>query len=210
MTDERFLEQNPWANPQHPAHSHLQRQRSALSRPVSPLVTPAPQKRVIDLTGMQGSASTIAETQSGPNSSVVPTPLTGEQGAQESASHNGGGIHSTPIKQPELPIDKDVPISNARNHTTGPMKHHSILQQSHISRKPQVYAAGPSHSIPVEQPSSTLYSKKSTPSSPPRFPTVKAEEPTHGIHQSPLNHSYQTPTPVSTGANGQIRRFGAV
>ena len=193
-------------------HGHLQRQRSALSRPESPLVTPAPQKRVIDLTGMQGSASTIAEIQSGPNSSIAPTPLTAEQGAQVSTIHNGGGIHSTPIKQSELPNDNDIPISNARDHTNGPMKHHSAHQQGRIashSKKPHLYGGGPSHSVPVEQPPSAFYTDKSTPSSPPRFPTVKAEEPTHGMHQSPLSHSYQTPTPVSTGARGPVHRFGA-
>ncbi|KAL8823345.1 MAG: hypothetical protein Q9191_005941 [Dirinaria sp. TL-2023a] len=210
--DERFLEQNPWANPQHPVHSHLQRQRSALSRPESPLVTPAPQKRVIDLTGTQGSASTIPETQSGPNSSMAPTPLAGEQAVQPSTSHNGGGIHSTPIKQPEVPNDNDIPISNARDHTIGSLKHHSAHQQGHIathSKKPHVYGVGPSHSLVAEQSSPAFFPKKNTPSSPPRFPTVKAEEPTHGMRQSPLSHSYRTPTPVSAEAHGQVHRFGA-
>lgn len=210
--DERFLEQNPWANPQHPVHGHLQRQRSALSRPESPLVTPAPPNRVIDLTGVQGSVSTIAETQSGPNLSMAPTPLTAEQGTRVSKIHNGGGIHSTPIKPPEQPNDNDVPVSDVRDHATGPMKHHSAHQPGHIathSKKSHVYGAGPSHSVPVEQRPSAFYTKKSTPSSPSRFPTVKAEEPTHGMHQSPLSHAYQTPTPVSTGAHGQVHRFGA-
>ncbi|MCJ1397385.1 hypothetical protein MMC11_000578 [Xylographa trunciseda] len=90
--EEQFLEQTPWANPHHPVHLQLlsaaQRQSSLHSRPLSPFVTPAPPRRVIDTSAINGSASTIAALQSAQNSSVAPTPASGEHhlvNAQESS-----------------------------------------------------------------------------------------------------------------------------
>ena len=80
-TDEqRFLEQTPWANPQHPAHT-LSHNHSRFSRPQSPTITPVVQRRIIDSSALQESGSTIPEAQSGPSSSVAPTPVTGDVGA---------------------------------------------------------------------------------------------------------------------------------
>ncbi|MCJ1419778.1 hypothetical protein MMC32_006134 [Xylographa parallela] len=80
--EEQFLEQTPWANPHHPLHHQLlsaaQRQNSFHARPLSPFTTPAPPRRVIDTSVINGSASTIAALPSAQNSSVAPTPASGE------------------------------------------------------------------------------------------------------------------------------------
>ncbi|EHA21564.1 hypothetical protein ASPNIDRAFT_193828, partial [Aspergillus niger ATCC 1015] len=80
--EEAFLEQTPWANPQHPIHQHQQLPQRPQSRvfenPRAPVfTTPAAQKRVVDIHAPNGSASTIAE-----NSSANNTPYDQEQHPQ--------------------------------------------------------------------------------------------------------------------------------
>lgn len=76
--EEQFLEQTPWANPQHPAHmmNNSHRQLSNHMRPASPFTTPLGQKRNSD--AHMGSASTIAAF---PSSSLAPTPMSAEPGS---------------------------------------------------------------------------------------------------------------------------------
>jgi hypothetical protein len=75
---EEFLEQTPWANPQHPAHqylSHANRPPSVQSRrPQAPVSTPAGPKMQVEGNGGVGSASTIPEKSSAPASSALNTP----------------------------------------------------------------------------------------------------------------------------------------
>jgi hypothetical protein len=75
---EEFLEQTPWANPQHPAHqylSHANRPTPVHSkRPQVPVSTPAGPKMQVDSNGGIGSASTIPEKSSAPPSSALNTP----------------------------------------------------------------------------------------------------------------------------------------
>lgn len=81
--EEEFLEQTPWANPKHPVHrQHAQQMNRELSdqpRTGNSFTTPAAQKRVIDLSAPNGSASTIPENPSAPTSSIAGTPYDGEQ-----------------------------------------------------------------------------------------------------------------------------------
>ena len=210
--DERFLEQNPWANAQHPAHVHLQRQRSAISRPESPLVTPAPQKRVVDLTALQGSASTIAEPLSGQNSSMAPTPVTGEA----AKSPNGNikpNINSTPIKAPErIVLDShDIPPKESKPDDIKPTT--SFLSNSTLKQPSFSFPRKPSPNAPTSLHGSSLSNPLAIPDGPvpytnspiPRFPTVKVEErPAHSL----LGHHALG---VSTGPNGLGGgRFGGV
>jgi hypothetical protein len=64
--EEQFLESTPWANPRHPSHQEA-RYGPGSSR-VPSYQTPAGQRRVVDLTAPNGSASTI-EAHSNPSSS---------------------------------------------------------------------------------------------------------------------------------------------
>ncbi|KAI1618257.1 Sds3-like-domain-containing protein [Exophiala viscosa] len=75
QAEEQFLEQTPWANPQHPIH-RLSRQNSNRS-PLNEFLTPASQQRTAEALQPAGSASTIAD----PNahaSSVINTPHDGQ------------------------------------------------------------------------------------------------------------------------------------
>ena len=208
--DEHFLEQNPWANPQHPAHSHLQRQRSAMSRPESPLITPAPQKRVVDLTSLQGSTSTIPD---GPSSSMAATPATGENQAKgvKMGSRVGSNTHLLDMlaRAPDMHTDNQVSHATASNHdskeqsTTISTPHQPL--QSHTHSKPLPHHLNASSSLPLFESTSNLKANVT----PPDFPIGKAEEPTHSLHQSPLLHHFPTPTSVSAVANGQVNRLGA-
>ena len=206
--DERFLEQNPWANPQHPAHSHLQRQRSAVSRPDSPLVTPAPQKRVVDLTAPQGSASTIADPLSGQNSSIAPTPATGEENAGATKSRNGyPHITSTPIKASEMMMQENhgFPLKDLKSDK---IKHPaSSISTPTPKQTPPLYGPvqkGSSINDPLPIPDGPVpYSASPRP----RFSTVKVEErPTHSL----LDHHVPSALPVGIGPNGAGARFGSV
>ena len=70
--EEQFLEQNPWANPQHPVHRfNLNRQLSQSSPPPVEQVTPA---QPTTTTLAAGSASTIVENPSAQASSMANTP----------------------------------------------------------------------------------------------------------------------------------------
>lgn len=92
--EEAFLEQTPWANPQHPIHQQQpqQNQYSQQHRPQgraydsaqpSSFATPAAQKRVVDVNAPNGSASTIPENVSAANSSANNTPYGIEQEARQ-------------------------------------------------------------------------------------------------------------------------------
>lgn len=118
--EEAFLEQTPWANPQHPVHQQQTQQQQRPSNRdfeqarAPSFTTPAAQKRVVDINAPNGSASTIAE-----NSSANNTPY-GEQEPQ-SVSHNAFGnsdydaerqsrfrsLSSSPLdmRKPNLPLN---------------------------------------------------------------------------------------------------------
>ncbi|KAJ6145265.1 hypothetical protein N7470_009160 [Penicillium chermesinum] len=104
--EEAFLEQTPWANPQHPIHQQQpQHQYSQQHRPQArahesqqaPFTTPAAQKRVVDVNAPNGSASTIPENMSAANSSANNTPYGTEQ---EPRSH-----HQGPFRNPEFDVE---------------------------------------------------------------------------------------------------------
>lgn len=76
--EEQFLEQTPWANPQHPIHQHrmarLSRQASDPTQLDEAAITPATQKGLIDPNRSAPSSSTLPERQSAQGSSAWVTP----------------------------------------------------------------------------------------------------------------------------------------
>ncbi|MCJ1378402.1 hypothetical protein MMC17_001500 [Xylographa soralifera] len=119
--EEQFLEQTPWANPHHPVHHQLlsaaQRQSSFHSRPLSPFTTPAPPRRVIDISVINGSASTIAALQSAQNSSMAPTPASGER---QLVNTQGSGVvqcednaAATPSKHTDYVVQENLAPTSA-------------------------------------------------------------------------------------------------
>ncbi|CAG7943342.1 unnamed protein product [Penicillium salamii] len=108
--EEAFLEQTPWANPQHPIHQQQQHnhhpQHSQQHRPQprqfeqpqpSSYTTPAAQKRMVDVNAPNGSASTIPENASAANSSANNTPY----GLEQDPRHHGQG----PFRNPDYDVD---------------------------------------------------------------------------------------------------------
>jgi hypothetical protein len=85
--EEQFLEQNPWANPQHPVHQQkhigrLSRQVSDQTQIADANITPATQKSSVDTNRPLGSTSTIPEQLSAQASSAFATPYSNDGGLQ--------------------------------------------------------------------------------------------------------------------------------
>ena len=182
-----------------------------MSRPQSPLVTPAQQRRVVDLTGLQGSASTIAEPLSGQNSSMAPTPATGEERLPVPKSRHSlnANNNATPVKAPDRPQDKrETPLPIPKEAISDTMKSASTLKQPrssslHRNPTPKPPVHGSSLANPLSIPDGPVH----FPSSPiPRFTPVKVEDrPPHSL----LGHHVPGALSVSTGPNG-ASRFGGV
>ncbi|OAP63567.1 hypothetical protein AYL99_02794 [Fonsecaea erecta] len=149
QAEEQFLEQTPWANPQHPIH-RLSRQNSNRS-PMSEFLTPANQQRNMT-DGLQppgGSASTIVDpSASAPVSSAVNTPHDGQSSAAKIEAQAGGGssglqnyrMHSASpldMRRQPAPVDssdvqrqegreKDI-IGNGRDMASSPLTSRAYL-----------------------------------------------------------------------------------
>ena len=219
--EEHFLEQNAWANPQHPSHlqqrQQIHRQVSALSRATTPASTPAAQRRTVDLTELQGSASTIAEPHSGPSSSMAPTPATGEASrVPQSDQYRRLGdklVHSTPSKVLggfiEATLGNSTVSGLAIDKGKGPQPDKPEPSQSPSSQRNKSQEAQTPNLIPKPLPfmhtggsSTTLGVRSSTPV---RYPAVKAEEASQHQRRSPMPHQYHAPATVTAVASGQSR-----
>ncbi|KAJ5552980.1 hypothetical protein N7494_002358 [Penicillium frequentans] len=118
--EEAFLEQTPWANPQHPIHQQqAQHQYSQHHRPqgrafehpqASSYATPAAQKRVVDINAPNGSASTIPENVSAANSSANNTPY----GTEQESRHQQHG----PFRNPDYDFERK---SGFRSQSSSPL-----------------------------------------------------------------------------------------
>ncbi|KAF7713885.1 Uncharacterized protein PECH_006739 [Penicillium ucsense] len=110
--EEAFLEQTPWANPQHPIHQqqpqHIYSQHHR--PPISSFATPAAQKRVVDINAPNGSASTIPENMSAANSSANNTPY----GIEQDPRHHPHG----PFRNPDYDMEHK---SGLRSQSSSPL-----------------------------------------------------------------------------------------
>ena len=213
--EEQFLEQNPWANAQHPAHQiyqHPQRQIHSLSGPPSPVSTPAAQRRTTDVNVSNGSASTNAEQYSVPSSSIGPTPYAGDKGR----------VFSLPSRTPD---NEGSVLYTPSNHTTIGMK--SNASERAVAKSPpeqghRIVAAGSrpgtfSNSPPYQpRKSSTTEAEtlgrraaSSIGPSPFRYSTVKAEEALDSRHQSPNSPHFHIAARTGITNGVESGRFGA-
>ncbi|KAI4279152.1 MAG: hypothetical protein LQ337_000493 [Flavoplaca oasis] len=217
VADEHFLEQNPWANPQHPAHLH--RQASGLSRTASPLAYSATQKRPLDSTTGMRSTPTPAGAPSGPRSAegaaTDHTELQMRIDKQRLIPDTSDAVSSSrPSK--EVPVAKEsqrrrLQKSNATSLSGSERAHGSvagrtpgqeILGRPYMPRQPFKGNSPSSATASV----SALASKG--PVSPPnRFPMIKAEDLARLSGRSPPTQQYQQP--VQVAVNGGIDRFRA-
>jgi hypothetical protein len=135
-TDDTVRELTSWTNPQHPLqeqqHQPVVRQHGRAAeqshRPPS-FTTPATQKRVIDIHAPNGSASTIVENPSAPNSSATNTPYGIEQesrsrGQVSSLDHDAADGKNGLRSQSSSPLD----VRKAQLHSSRLLDTRSPLQ----------------------------------------------------------------------------------
>lgn len=209
--EDHFLKQNPWANPQHPAHhqQRIHRQVSGLAGAATRSSTPAGQRRLVDLTDPHGSASTIAEPESGPNSSIAPTPATGEASKRAHSGRQSESVmESTPSRvvngslldsTPANPALQDSPRTNAGKRNSPSLPRNMLID----SQTPNV----------LPKPLPFMHTGGSIPgfrtSTPVRYPIIKAEDANVGSRHSPIPHQLYGAAPVSTTTDGRVGRFAA-
>jgi len=135
--EEQFLEQNPWANPHHPAHHQnintVHRQLSLHSRPLSPFATPAAQRRTADANALIGSASTIVALPSAQNSSMAPTPSSVDHSLNYALNHemvpHRGTVQETPshrnghVEQGHLPSESVINMNQLEDNGVSQRSH---------------------------------------------------------------------------------------
>ncbi|KAJ9615727.1 hypothetical protein H2200_001804 [Cladophialophora chaetospira] len=151
QAEEQFLEQTPWANPQHPIH-RLSRQNSNRS-PLNEFLTPANQQRSTT-DGLQppgGSASTIVDPSvSAQASSAINTPAEGQGSAAkvetQGSNLNAFRLHSaSPLDMRRHPDhsdshnkDQDV-MGNGRDMGSSPLTSRAYLNAP-TARPPAITA----------------------------------------------------------------------
>ena len=146
--EEQFLEQTPWANPQHPLSQHLQRISRQASEQSRIQETPAVQ-RLGESAGLPNSASTIPEpNNSAAASSAFNTPF-GDQ-VTHAPLENSDNRQPYRIQSPS-PTDhrKLIPSHNAQLSATDQRKTESVLDSS-----PLMNRAAPATSSPRPIPTS--------------------------------------------------------
>ncbi|KAL8768686.1 MAG: hypothetical protein Q9209_005104 [Squamulea sp. 1 TL-2023] len=214
IADEHFLEQNPWANPKHPAHLH--RQASALSRTASPSAVSATQKRPSEPSLGVKSTSTLA----GPptRASEGANPRTDQQtmGSRMNKERLIDRVNldvpsSTPskraqslnesltshIENQEVRSSRECPPLSA---TLAPPAGRNAVREIHVRPyMPQVSS--------ISDNASTASASKAPISPPHRFPTIKAEDITRLPGRTPTPQQYHQP--IQVAVNGGIDWFAA-
>ena len=129
--EEQFLEQTPWANPQHPLSQHVQRLSRQASEQSRVQETPAVQ-RLGEPAGLQNSASTILEpNNSAAASSAFNTPF-GDQ-VTHAPLENGDNRHpyrvqsASPTENRKLNASSTAQLSTTDQRRTEPILDSSPL-----------------------------------------------------------------------------------
>lgn len=139
---EEFLEHTPWANPQHSSHEQYLQQLQQIRmneeqhRVENVYATPAAQQRVVDLHAPNGSASTIPDHASAPNSSATKTPQDVEQDRIRQPHHTNNraliAANESPFAHRPKP-DEAERISGFRSQSSSPLD----LRKPNNPRRPQ-------------------------------------------------------------------------
>ncbi|KAL9022632.1 MAG: hypothetical protein Q9185_000210 [Variospora sp. 1 TL-2023] len=216
VADEHFLEQNPWANPQHPAHLH--RQGSAISRTVSPLAAAARPRRSSESIEGVRPASTLPGRHQESYPSTSSNTVTGQQGVfprlGSSLGAEAGSQFSKPSGPP--PSSTEMAMFVARKQQGG-------LQESRHAALKLFAKAHPSASGRVQTPemhmkpyipkisrrlgSPSLTAASKLPASPSTcIPVIKAEEVSRLPGRSPTPQHCHRRVPVNVAENGASDR----
>ena len=186
----------------------MHRQASGLSAAASRSSTPAGRRRLVDLAEAHGSASTIAEPQSGPNSSIAQTPATGEASRAGQSGRKFGTsesiVDSTPSRVLNGGLLETPAHLDSSSAKAGNKKSPSLPRAKSID--------GQTPSV-LPKPLPFMHTGGSAPgfrtSTPAHYPVIGAEEANVGSPHSPIPHQFHAAAPVSVASDGQVNRFVA-
>ena len=215
--EEQFLEQNPWANPQHPAHHQnhrAPRQTSGISQADNPLLNAIAPRRIVNLAGPKASASANTEPYSGLVSSA--TLVTEEKRTRKMedgqnvasdkmatfAPSKGFGISTNGVVSATTTRD-NVPIQKAKVPTLNNIARSRPSSASRI--RPQrtlTISDGPARSIGSVDASVSTRTASVPPSTPARYPIIKAEESLHPSRHPPSMQYHPPAVPASGPSMG--------
>lgn len=192
--EEQFLEQNPWANPQHPIHlqhiGRLSRRISDQTQVADTTVTPATQKSLADPNRPAGSASTILDHLSAQASSTLATPLSTNDGFRHRASEI-----TTADGDQQLPSGYEKPQQQKERlqslSPTETRKHSSAANDA----GPKVSNSKGGAALSVEEVSSAMYK----PSRIALFGSTSRPEslPRHSPPNAEIGGRHATPSPIT-------------
>ncbi|KIX01579.1 uncharacterized protein Z518_09305 [Rhinocladiella mackenziei CBS 650.93] len=183
QAEEQFLEQTPWANPQHPIH-RLNRQNSNRS-PLNEFLTPANQQRTTDGIQPTGSASTIVDPSA--QGSAMNTPHDGRSSttkleAQTGSSLNNYRLHSTsPLDARRAPSNAGFQIATDSSETQA-RDPNRALGSSPLTSRAQMSAG-----------------------SPPRTNSTRSEKASRLDNDSPFRHARDSAITAGSGFSGTGR-----
>ncbi|KIV89797.1 hypothetical protein PV10_07172 [Exophiala mesophila] len=147
QAEEQFLEQTPWANPQHPIHRLASQRQSSNRSPFNTdvFVTPANQQRTTDNLQTQGSASTIPDP-SAQLSSLANTPQEGISSTtkleQQGSSVHNYRLHSaSPLDRRAVPPFHDRHDVDNSQSGPAPKEHIRDLPSSPLNARANVNVA---------------------------------------------------------------------
>lgn len=194
QAEEQFLEQTPWANPQHPIH-RLSRQNSNPS-PVAEVFTPANQQRTTDGLQLAGSASTIVDP-AAQVSSAFNTP------------HDEQQQGSTTKMEPQPQSN----VHNYRLHSTSPLDTRRVASGAGAGVGGDFRIATDHSEAPRED---TLRDLNSSPltsraqlaaGSPPRATSARPDKAASrfGSNESPFKHARDSGITAGSGFSGTGR-----
>ncbi|KAL8639595.1 MAG: hypothetical protein Q9228_003390 [Teloschistes exilis] len=212
--DEHFLEQNPWANPQHPAHLH--RQASALSRTASPLSNPVLTKRDSGTNSSAKQASTAAEGQArlhlstGSSSAAVQPDRDSKTARQAySARRELDAPMGMPAGLPQAADESLTPLVGRQQSRLQESKNSPLTILEKFNRRVtdeihlRPYVPRMARKADSPNPNAALIPKVPTTASPSnRFPVIKAEDIARLPGRSPTPQHYHRQLPVNGAANG--------
>ncbi|KAK2758658.1 hypothetical protein FQN54_003348 [Arachnomyces sp. PD_36] len=221
--EEEFLEQTPWANPQHPIHQqHLQQQIQQHTLSEQPratsFTTPAAQRRAVDVNAPNGSASTIPENMSNANSSAANTPYGTEQerARLHGITASGADPHHTDLdatdrnsgfrSQSSSPLE--VRKSRPSNYQTGnPLGRPPSLSQPQEFRQDGTSSAGaPKHSTSSSSSRLGLFNNSPTKQErSPQIPAPNSDVLSSRQRSSPLASMHQS-AGITAGASRMAAR----
>ena len=186
IDEQRFLEQTPWANPQHPAHT-LSHSQSVFSRPQSPTITPAVHRRVTDST-IHESGSTLPDAASAPTSSILPTPASADPSTHPIRAFR----NYTPSQNPEPTPSKQITAPSAYTFLeTGSKRGSGRRNPISIDEDPTGDTKAPDQ---AQSDHAAIQAIHLTPQL--SYPEVKMEE--RPIHDLYHHHQHRTPMTAST------------